>query len=147
MVCNGSCSSTRNTIPLFNKENGVHSNNTLIETIKKVLNRDIVDDGTQTQVICKKCFKLFDEADELERRLREIKSELSNNIGTTSTNQKKEEIAENGEQTDPDPSNQENELPRKILDIPSSDDETSQVIIDNLLYTGRSFSLEVFNTR
>lgn len=82
--------------------------------------------------MCKKCFKVFDEIDELEHRLEELKNEVTTNY-TNSLNKhtngdsqvEESAIEENGlKSTD---SNKENELPRKILDIPSSDDDTTQV--------------------
>lgn len=82
-------------------------------------------------MICKKCFKLFEELDELEHRLDEIKNELVTNYTNTTARHKNGEMLEETESIEngvkiPD-SNKENELPRKILDIPSSDDDTSQV--------------------
>lgn len=94
-----------------------------------VLGEDIKEENIHSFLICKKCFKLFDEVDELELRLVELKTEILNNYkksvykstsGELNEEQEKGLLIHKG-------SNKENQIPKKILDIPSSDDDNTQV--------------------
>lgn len=98
----------------------------------QVLGTEIKEDAVHSLLVCKKCYKLFDEVDELERRLLEIKVELVTNYKNSV--EKAKEAEEEGEsmkmQEDSnvqEEGNKENEVPKKILDIPSSDDDNTQV--------------------
>lgn len=108
-----------------------YSESPLLNSISKIVGYEVTEDSAHSQLICKKCFKLIDEADELQSRLSEIKSELVGNYTTSVTKHKSGD--ENDESVDEVAvatkveANKENELPRKILDIPSSDDDNSQV--------------------
>lgn len=105
--------------------------------MSQVLGADITEDVVHSLLICKKCFKLFDEVDELEQRLIEIKLELVSNYKKSVLKSKNgEENTEDDKAssdgatgTEHNGSNKENESPKKILAIPSSDDET-QVILE-----------------
>ncbi|XP_063930898.1 zinc finger protein 354A-like isoform X2 [Zophobas morio] len=134
LICNGSCVSSRNSIPIFNKETKTSLDTPLMDTVTKVL-KDLTEESAHSQVMCKKCFKMFDEIDELENRLAEIKGEVVNSYTNTTTRHKngdvqidESETMENGIKSAE--ANKENELPRKILDIPSSDDDTTQVVME-----------------
>lgn len=108
--------------------------------MSQVLGKDISEDLVHSLLLCKKCFKLFDEVDKLEQRLIEIKLELvgnyqksilknkngEENIEDDKTNEENITTEQNG-------SNKENEVPKKILDIPSSDDDT-QVLFLYLIF-------------
>lgn len=102
--------------------------------MSQILGTDISEDSVHSHLICKKCFKLFDEGDELAQRLNEIKTELINSYNKSiQRNSDGENVIDEDEKpTDEEAtneqnqteSNKENEVPKKILDIPSSDDDT-----------------------
>lgn len=75
LVCYGRCGvSTRNTVNIF--ETRTFSKRNFLTFINQVLEIEIKEDDGQSALICKKCFKLFDELDELEQRATDIKEEL-----------------------------------------------------------------------
>lgn len=99
--------------------------------MSQVLGKEINEESVHSLLICKKCFKLFDEVDELEQRLIEIKLELVGNYQKSVLKNKNGEQDTEGDKVHDDnaapiqnESNKENEVPKKILDIPSSDDDT-----------------------
>lgn len=96
--------------------------------MSQVLGKEISEDTVHSLLVCKKCFKLFDEVDELEQRLLEIKVELVGNYKkTVQTNQNGEGMTEDDKTqvaSEQGEANKENETPKKILDIPSSDEDT-----------------------
>ncbi|XP_030765544.1 zinc finger protein 431-like [Sitophilus oryzae] len=123
LICNASCLSSRNTIKIFDKDSAVISEISIPVTIGRILKRDVRKDNVHSEILCKKCFKLVDEYEEIQNRMGEISKEISDNY--------KANIESRQIETDhmQESSNRENnELPKKILDIPSSDDESSQVI-------------------
>ncbi|KAI4472119.1 hypothetical protein MML48_1g13861 [Holotrichia oblita] len=98
--------------------------------MSQVLSLDVKEETVHSLLVCKKCFKLFDEVDELEQRLLEVKVELVGNYKKSVERNKngeddlaEEEPQSNEENKDCD---KENQVPKKILDIPSSDDDTQQ---------------------
>lgn len=107
--------------------------------MSQILGTDIKEDTVHSLLICKKCFKLFDEVDELEQRLNEVKVELVSNYKKSiqkNKNGNQEENNEKNEENDTasikeklviqlNESNKENQVPQKILDIPSSDEEVN----------------------
>lgn len=106
--------------------------------MSQVLGIEVKEENVHSLLVCKKCFKLFDEVDELEQRLLEIKVELVGNY------KKSVERSKNGEEglvdeenqsnsAENKDSNKENQVPKKILDIPSSDDDTQ--VLDYLIQT------------
>lgn len=102
--------------------------------MSQVLGTEITEESVHSFLICKKCYRLFDEVDELEHRLLEIKVELVGNYKKSIDKSKedKEQTEEADEKMETDGSVRENNKqmrPKKILDIPSSDDEDTQVII------------------
>lgn len=82
--------------------------------------------------MCKKCYKLLDEYDEVVSRLSEIKNEIVENYQNTLEKRQQPEEAGQGSSMQLQqqlPSRAKvapkgNELPKKILDIPSSDDDS-----------------------
>ncbi|KAJ8925134.1 hypothetical protein NQ315_001316 [Exocentrus adspersus] len=127
LVCNGSCLSTRNSVQIFNKE-GHTGREHITSLLSNVLDRDIKEDPEQTQVLCKKCYKLLDELYELQNRVTEIKNEIFElHRGAV----KKTEVEDENEDTKTESksmeANKENEVPKKILDIPSSDEDSGQI--------------------
>lgn len=100
--------------------------------LSTILKKDIKEDPEQAQVLCKKCYKLVDELDELQNRVTEIKNEIidSHKCSIEKTEVEDElEIQETKEimESKSIESNKENEVPKKILDIPSSDEDSGQV--------------------
>lgn len=51
----------------------------MVAILSRVLEKDITEDTVHSKLICKKCFKSFDELDELEMRCNEIRGDLSRN--------------------------------------------------------------------
>ncbi|KAG7210531.1 hypothetical protein KM043_012051 [Ampulex compressa] len=84
LVCNSKVGvSTRNSIRIFSETSFTSSEKPLADTICAVLETDINEENVHSLVICKKCYKLFNEIDELENRLTEVKLELFNNYKKT----------------------------------------------------------------
>lgn len=111
--------------------------------MSQVLGKEISEESVHSLLMCKKCFKLFDEIDELEQRLLDIKVELvgnykksvqKSNSGEDNAEDEKS-VMNDGSVLDQKESNKENEVPKKILDIPSSDDDT-QVLAHVYCYFG-----------
>lgn len=94
-----------------------------------MLEEQIAEDSVHSLLLCKKCFKLFDELEELEQRIDEIKDEVVENYRKTLTRIKNGDLDDESDKpTNADENNKENRIPKKILDIPSSDEDT-QVIV------------------
>ncbi|KAL2733303.1 zinc finger protein 724-like [Vespula maculifrons] len=86
LICNSKVGvSTRSSIRIFNETSVTTSEKPLVDTICTVLEISINEESAHSLVICKKCYKLFNEVDELENRLLEIKQELYNNYQKTVT--------------------------------------------------------------
>ncbi|KAF3424864.1 hypothetical protein E2986_05590 [Frieseomelitta varia] len=96
LICNSKVGvSTRNSIRIFNENSVTSSEKPLLDVICTVLEIDLNEENVHSLVICKKCFKLFNEVneilinefyeiiDELESRLTEVKLELFNNYKKT----------------------------------------------------------------
>lgn len=100
--------------------------------MSEVLDSDIKEDSVHSFLMCKKCYKLFDEVDELELRVAELKSELQANYKKSIYKNKNGEFPEENEKSlsmgkEKCEADKENQVPKKILDIPSSDDENTEV--------------------
>nr|XP_050856936.1 zinc finger protein 724-like [Vespula vulgaris]XP_050856943.1 zinc finger protein 724-like [Vespula vulgaris]XP_050856953.1 zinc finger protein 724-like [Vespula vulgaris] len=86
LICNSKVGvTTRSSIRIFNETSVTTSEKPLVDTICTVLEISINEESAHSLVICKKCYKLFNEVDELENRLLEIKQELYNNYQKTVT--------------------------------------------------------------
>ncbi|XP_076680788.1 uncharacterized protein LOC143375490 isoform X3 [Andrena cerasifolii] len=84
LICNSKVGvSTRNSIRIFNENSVTVSEKPLVDTICAVLETDLSEENVHSLVICKKCYKLFNEIDELESRLAEVKLEIFNNYKKT----------------------------------------------------------------
>lgn len=103
----------------------------LATLLAKILNEDIKEDPTTAQIICKKCYKLAKELDDLQNRVSKIKHEIIDNHRGVSTKQECEEDKPTPKPTEQ--SNKENQIPKKLLFIPESDDESSQVSLSLLI--------------
>lgn len=81
------------------------------------------DDNVNGYLLCKKCFKLIDEFESLQSRVNEIKTDLLTNFKNSSDRKQDDELIQ--EEIKPkEEICKDNEVPKKILDIPSSDDDT-----------------------
>ncbi|XP_076644623.1 uncharacterized protein LOC143354426 [Halictus rubicundus] len=84
LICNSKVGvSTRNSIRIFNENAFTSSEKPLVDIICAVLETDLNEENVHSLVVCKKCYKLFNEVDELESRLTEVKLELFNNYKRT----------------------------------------------------------------
>lgn len=84
LICNSRVGvSTRNSLEIFQKTIVTTSERPLSFTIGSVLGSEISEDTVHSNVICKKCFKLINEVDEIETRLAEIKLELTSSYQRT----------------------------------------------------------------
>lgn len=104
--------------------------------MSQVLGTEITEESVHSFLICKKCYRLFDEVDELEHRLLEIKVELVGNYkkSVDKSKEDKEQSEETEEKMETEENGTEKEnnkqlRPKKILDIPSSDDENTEVML------------------
>ncbi|XP_012273310.1 zinc finger protein 436 isoform X2 [Orussus abietinus] len=84
LICNSKVGvSTRNSVRIFSESSVTQSDKPLIDTICTVLDLELNEENVHSLVVCKKCFKLFNEIDELETRLAEIKLEIYTNYKRT----------------------------------------------------------------
>lgn len=83
LICDASVGvSTRNSCLIF-QQNVSTSDKPLSKIIGLVLDLEVQEDRVHSVVICKKCFKLLNEADELQERLSEIQIEVKGNYHRT----------------------------------------------------------------
>lgn len=83
LICDASVGvSTRNSCFIF-QQNVSTSDKPLYKIIGLVLNLEVQEDSVHSAVICKKCFKLLNEADELQERLTEIQIDIKANYHRT----------------------------------------------------------------
>ncbi|XP_014601679.1 PREDICTED: zinc finger protein 2 homolog [Polistes canadensis] len=122
LICNNKVGvSTRSSIRIFNETSVTTSEKPLVDTICTVLEVNINEETAHSLVICKKCYKLFNEIDELENRLLEIKQELFNNYQKTIT--KITDLSKNDEEyNDHD---YINNLEGETMEVELKDDEIS----------------------
>lgn len=78
LICNASIGvSTRNSCPIF-KYNVTSSEQPVANILSVILGQEVRQELVHSEIICKKCFKLCNEVDELQERLAEIKIEINN---------------------------------------------------------------------
>lgn len=103
--------------------------------LQQLLNKEITPSSIHSEVLCRKCYKLIDEFDELQYRVGEIKNEVSRNYQNTlkskecpekASTETKEDVMETQEKLLSRKGR--HELPKKILDIPSSDEDDTQPV-------------------
>lgn len=83
LICDASVGvSTRNSCPIFH-QNVTTSDKPVSKIIGFVLGLEIVEELVHSVVVCKKCFKLFNEIDELQERLAELRVEINGNYQRT----------------------------------------------------------------
>lgn len=69
LVCNSRVSvSTRNSYQIFNNQVQTCSERPVYCIMSSVLGTELKEDGVHSAIICKKCFKLFNEVDEIGMR-------------------------------------------------------------------------------
>ncbi|KAK5640574.1 hypothetical protein RI129_011385 [Pyrocoelia pectoralis] len=119
LICNARVGvSTRTSLQIFGKESQTSSERPISQVISQVLEENITEDSVHSLLLCKKCFKLFDELEELEQRIEEIKDEVLANY------KRSVNIVKNGENEDDSKTNDKQSVDSKtFLEIPSSDDE------------------------
>ncbi|XP_032667216.1 zinc finger protein 676-like isoform X2 [Odontomachus brunneus] len=84
LVCNSKVGvSARNSVRIFSTSSVTASGKGLLEIIAAILEIDVSEDSVHSLVICRKCYKLFNEFDELQNRIAEIKLDLFNNYKKT----------------------------------------------------------------
>lgn len=66
LICNSKVGvSTRNSIRIFNENSVTSSEKSLVDAICTVLETDLNEENVHSLVICKKCYKLFNEVNEI----------------------------------------------------------------------------------
>ncbi|CAG9769877.1 unnamed protein product [Ceutorhynchus assimilis] len=149
LLCNSSCLSVRNSVNIFINNSGSSDLN-LATVLEEILESPLTQESVHSSIICKKCYKLVDEFDELQNRRIQIKNDIFENYQNTLEAKIEAQSAQEIVDDVPDTIVEEteihlpsttkvlqngalsrNELPKKILDIPSSDDESNQVTETN----------------
>nr|CAH7724784.1 unnamed protein product [Callosobruchus chinensis] len=108
----------------------------LASLLSKLLNKDIIEDPSSIQLICRKCYKMAHELDELQNKVLKIKHEMldqhkvSSDIGKIEIEDTLIEKREKAAEEETTTANDQNELQKKILFIPSSDDDSTQVPLE-----------------
>ncbi|XP_015175419.1 PREDICTED: zinc finger protein 2 homolog [Polistes dominula] len=75
--------SSRSSIRIFNETSVTAFQKPLLDTITTVLEVNLNEQTAHSLVVCKKCYKLFNEVVELEHKLLQIKQDLSSNYQKT----------------------------------------------------------------
>nr|CAD7588742.1 unnamed protein product [Timema genevievae] len=75
--------SSRNSLEIFQNTYVTSSERPVASSIGAFLEHEITEDTVHSNVICKKCYKLLNEADEIEVRLADIKLEVQENYKRT----------------------------------------------------------------
>ncbi|XP_012265939.1 zinc finger protein ZFP2-like isoform X2 [Athalia rosae] len=84
LICNSKVGvSTRNSVKIFGSTSVAATEKPLVDIICSVLDVELNKESVHSLVVCKKCFKLFNEVDELESRLAEVKLEIYTNYKRT----------------------------------------------------------------
>lgn len=83
LICNGSINvSTRKLFPIF--EHRLTTTDRLVVTVMSaILGLNFKLGTVSSDAICRKCFKVFDELDELEGRVTDIKTRIYNDYHRT----------------------------------------------------------------
>ncbi|XP_071553122.1 uncharacterized protein [Temnothorax nylanderi] len=150
LVCDSKIGvSTRNSIRIFDDSSCTASERSLVDVVSAVLEIDINEESAHSNVICKKCFKLFNEVDELESKLTEVKMELCNNYKKTIEVKKLCDILQNEDYNDHDyTDNTESqhtieEVQEEDKDyVPEDDTETQEEGEQELLVESEEFTVE-----
>lgn len=80
LICNSKVAvSSRNSCNIFHKYTVTSTDKPVSYTISTVLGQELNEETAHSHVICKKCFKLLNEIDEIEARLCEVKLEITTN--------------------------------------------------------------------
>ncbi|KAI5704995.1 hypothetical protein M8J75_010858 [Diaphorina citri] len=75
LVCDGSTQSLRNTFSIFIQPVST-SDKKIVEILSTVLNADLKENSVHSVVICKKCYKVCNDIDEIQERLEELKKDI-----------------------------------------------------------------------
>nr|CAH7724786.1 unnamed protein product [Callosobruchus chinensis] len=134
LVCKSCCTSNTG-IQVFNIQHDEFTED-LASLLSKLLNKDIIEDPSSIQLICRKCYKMAHELDELQNKVLKIKHEMldqhkvSSDIGKIEIEDTLIEKREKAAEEETTTANDQNELQKKILFIPSSDDDSTQVPLE-----------------
>uniref|UniRef100_A0A8D8Q189 Zinc finger protein 484 n=1 Tax=Cacopsylla melanoneura TaxID=428564 RepID=A0A8D8Q189_9HEMI len=82
LLCDASTQSSRNTFAIFTQPVST-SDRKLVQVLSSVLNVDLKENSIHSVVICKKCYKVCNEVDEIQDRLEELKKDLVANYEKT----------------------------------------------------------------
>uniref|UniRef100_A0A8D8UDC0 ZAD domain-containing protein n=1 Tax=Cacopsylla melanoneura TaxID=428564 RepID=A0A8D8UDC0_9HEMI len=88
LLCDASTQSSRNTFAIFTQPVST-SDRKLVQVLSSVLNVDLKENSIHSVVICKKCYKVCNEVDEIQDRLEELKKDLVANYEKTLRSQKR----------------------------------------------------------
>ncbi|CAG9858608.1 unnamed protein product [Phyllotreta striolata] len=122
IVCNAKWIVDADYIEVFSEEPATETDLHLATLVYKLLNKEIKPDYNKFQFICKKCFTLLSELEELQTRVNEIKSEiLVQRISDDDCI--KQELVDKSQENDVD-------VTKKLLFIPSSDEDSVQISAD-----------------
>ncbi|KAL3284738.1 hypothetical protein HHI36_018883 [Cryptolaemus montrouzieri] len=116
LICNGTCATSRNSIPIFSEQTITCSEKPLVAILGRVLDKQITEDSVHSKLICKKCFKTFDELDELELKCNEIKGEITRNYSLSLQKHNGEYLIEKEDKKEPS-SNRNRVLVKENLNL------------------------------
>ncbi|CAG9836648.1 unnamed protein product [Diabrotica balteata] len=123
IICNGAWDPCADYIEIFAADSNRESDLHIVSLVSTLLDKDIKEDPENVQLICKKCFSYLTELEELQTRVAEIKNEI---------------FETSGQEDSVFTENPENEItqaktisPKKMLFIPSSDEDSTQVLTEN----------------
>lgn len=105
------------------------SDKLIVLILSKILDKNLKTDCEQFQVLCEKCYNLAQEYKQLQNRLIQIKNEIIiQHRGVQKTEVEDDhDYEETKEVVQNQAGNKENKVPKKLLCIPSSDDDSTQV--------------------
>ncbi|XP_056642523.1 zinc finger protein 436-like isoform X2 [Diorhabda sublineata] len=117
IICNVAWVPDTDYIEIFGADSNRESDLHVASLVFKLLDKEIKEEPNGPQLICKKCFSLISELDELHTRVTEIKSEIFDSNKIKEENDSQETQSECGTEN----------FPQKMLFIPSSDEDSTQV--------------------
>ncbi|KAG5892928.1 hypothetical protein JTB14_006242 [Gonioctena quinquepunctata] len=131
IVCSTSGLSKRYCVSVFGVKAYSSSGQSLVTLISKLLKKEITKDPAVNQVICKKCHELILELEELQNRVAEIKCEILEHNNSEDDKSDKQDD-ENDSNRLMERTKREIILSKKLLYMPSSDEESNQVSQDDI---------------
>ncbi|XP_050506655.1 zinc finger protein 286A-like isoform X2 [Diabrotica virgifera virgifera] len=123
IICNGAWDPSADYIEIFAPDTNRESDLHIVSLVSTLLDKDIKEDPENVQLICNKCFSYITELEELQTRVAEIKNEIFESNG--------QEESEYTETAQSEITHKKNISPKKMLFIPSSDEDSTQVLTEN----------------